>query len=57
MPSPTNKAQDNSIRENVYKHLLLVRLRKRHLVLDLHALDSGVCQCGDDNILRIGLCL
>ena len=25
MPSPTNKAQDNSIRENVYKHLLFLK--------------------------------
>ena len=46
-----------TVRQNVYKHLLLVRLRKRHLVLDLHTLDSGVRQCGDDDILRIGLCL
>ena len=39
--------------ENIYKHLLFVRLRQRNLIHDLHSLDSQVHQHAADNIFRL----
>ena len=42
-----------NIWQDVHEHLLLIFLRKRHLVLDLHALDSQIHQHAADDVLRL----
>ena len=38
---------------NIHKHLLLICLSKRLLVLNLNPLHAYVCKCGNDHILRL----
>ena len=42
-----------SVRQDVHKHLLFIRLGKRNLVLDLDALHPGIRQGADHEILRL----